>query len=117
MKNLSLHLGHDTTSVLWSLALSLRPSASSHSSRGAHKPRVRFAVLAAVALALLALTPSSRATLLLTDDFTGYSAGNLGGQGAWTQSGTGPAAAAASTTPLTYSGYNGGGTSAGFRPR
>ena len=65
--------------------------------------------LAAIALAILALTPSSRATLLLTEDFTGYAAGNLGGQGTWTQAGSGPVATVASTTPLTYSGYNGGG--------
>ena len=109
MKILSLHLGHHVTSALWPSSLNPRPSTSGHPALGAQKARARFAVLAAVALALLALTPSSRATLLLTDDFTGYSAGNLGGQGAWTQSGTGPAAAAASTTPLTYSGYNGGG--------
>ena len=96
MKNLTPH--HSITSAL-------RPA-----TLGAHKPRARFAVLlAAVALALLALAPSSRAALLLTDDFTGYSAGNLGGQGSWTQSGSGPVATVASTTQLTYSGYNGGG--------
>lgn len=65
--------------------------------------------LAAVALAFLALTPSSRATLLFTEDFTDYAAGNLGGQGSWTQAGSGPVATVDSTTPLAYSGYNGGG--------
>jgi hypothetical protein len=96
MKNLTIH--HYVTSALRSATL------------GAHKPRARFAVLlAAVALALVALAPSSPAALLLTEDFTGYSAGNLGGQGLWTQSGTGPVATVASATPLTYSGYNGGG--------
>ncbi len=57
---------------------------------------------------------NANAVLLLSDDFTGYSAnlgGNTGGSpsGTWTKSGSGPDATIASSTVLTYSGYNGGG--------
>ena len=114
MNYLTLRLGHYVTSALWPAALNRQPSSSGHPALGAHKPRARFAVLAAVALAILALTPSSRATLLLTDDFTGYSGNldsNTGGSpsGIWTKGGSGPSATIANTTALTYSGYNGGG--------
>ncbi len=67
----------------------------------------RFALLAA---AVLFVTVSANATLLLTDDMTGYTtAANLDGQGSWTFSGSGPHSTVQNTTPLTYSGYNGGG--------
>ncbi|MCX6244050.1 MAG: DUF1533 domain-containing protein [Bacteroidetes bacterium] len=46
---------------------------------------------------------------LLVDDFTGYTIGNLGGQGSWTKGGSGPDATVANTTALTYPNYNGGG--------
>jgi hypothetical protein len=52
----------------------------------------------------------SEGTLLFSEDFTGYNAAVLTGQGSWIGVGQGltiPMVAA--TTPLTYSGYNGGG--------
>lgn len=51
----------------------------------------------------------SHAQSLVNEDFTGYSTGNLATQGGWTKAGTGPDAAVANASPLTYSGYNGGG--------
>ncbi len=49
--------------------------------------------------------------LLLTDDFTGLIAGNnLAGQSSWAKGGSGPDPIIGNTTPLTYTGYNGGGT-------
>lgn len=46
---------------------------------------------------------------MLVDDFTGYTIGNLAGQGGWTKSGSGPDATVANTTLLTIANYNGGG--------
>lgn len=46
---------------------------------------------------------------LLVENFTGLTSGNLAGQSSWTKGGSGPDATIANTTPLTYSGYNGGG--------
>jgi len=47
---------------------------------------------------------------LFSEDFTGYTAGTLTGQGGWTHAGAGlDAPVIASTTPLTYAGYNYGG--------
>jgi len=46
---------------------------------------------------------------LLVDDFTGYSIGNLAGQGGWTKYGGGPEPTVQNTTPITYINYNGGG--------
>ena len=102
MKHRNLSLGHYIPSVLRQAALDTR------------KPLARLAVLAAVGLVVFSLTPSSRAALLLTDDFTGYAGnldGNTGGSpiGIWTKGGSGPSSTIASTTPLTYSGYSGGG--------
>jgi hypothetical protein len=47
--------------------------------------------------------------LLFTEDFTGYTAGSLIGQGSWTQGGGAVFPSVANTTPLTYTGYSSGG--------
>lgn len=61
-------------------------------------------------LSILALGIDANAQLLLSDDFTGLTtASNLAGQDTWTKGGSGPDPTVQNTTPLTYSGYNGGG--------
>ena len=57
----------------------------------------------------LALVGSLQAQSLFSEDFTGLTAGNLAGQSSWTKGGSGPDATVANATPLTRSGYNGGG--------
>ena len=47
---------------------------------------------------------------VFSDDFTGLTTGtNLAGQSSWTKGGSGPDATVDNATPLTFSGYNGGG--------
>ncbi len=55
-----------------------------------------------------ALAAHSYAQLLLTEDFTGLTVGTLAGQSSWVL-GTGTGVTVANTTPMTYTGYNGGG--------
>jgi hypothetical protein len=63
-----------------------------------------------VVLSMLMLSLSANAQLLLYDDFTGLTtASNLAGQSSWTKGGSGPDPTVQNTTPLTYTGYNGGG--------
>ena len=58
----------------------------------------------------LAIASHSYAQLLLNEDFTGLTVGNLDGQSGWLFAGSGAVhATVANTTPLTYTGYNGGG--------
>jgi len=45
---------------------------------------------------------------LLVDDFTGLNTGNLATQSGWAKSGSGPDAVVATSSPITYTGYNGG---------
>jgi hypothetical protein len=47
--------------------------------------------------------------LLFSEDFTGYTVGALVGQNGWAQGSGTAALTVANTTPLTYTGYNGGG--------
>ncbi len=60
-------------------------------------------------LLLMMFSSLSSGQLLLTDNFTGLTAGNLAGQSSWTKTGSGPDATIASVSPLTLSAYNGGG--------
>lgn len=63
-----------------------------------------------LALAALMLAPVwGWGQSLLVDDFTGLNIANLAGQSSWTKGGSGPDATVANTTPLIYTGYNGGG--------
>lgn len=43
---------------------------------------------------------------ILTEDFTGLTTGNLGTQNSWVQNGSGTDVQVASTTPISYNGYN-----------
>jgi hypothetical protein len=61
-------------------------------------------------LAILSFSNLTFSQLLFSEDFTGYTAGVLTGQGGWTHAGSGlDAPVVANTTPLTYAGYNFGG--------
>ena len=50
-------------------------------------------------------------SLILTEDFTNYTNGNLGTQGSWVQNGSGTDVQVASSAPLSYSGYGSAGGS------
>lgn len=54
----------------------------------------------------IALTANSQ--LVINENFTGYTLGNLGTQGGWQQFGSGTDVQIANTTPLTYTGYTSG---------
>ncbi|TSA18003.1 T9SS C-terminal target domain-containing protein [bacterium] len=60
-------------------------------------------------VALLLVHSAQALGQVLSDDFTGLIVGNLAGQSSWTKGGTGPDVTVANITPLTRSGYNGGG--------
>jgi len=75
---------------------------------GVAKSSFKFQALAiCTVLFSLFFSLPAHATLLFTDDFTGYS-GNLEANG-WTKAGSGPVCVIASATPLTYTGYSSGG--------
>jgi hypothetical protein len=60
-----------------------------------------------VVLAIISLSNFSFSQLIFTEDFTGYNAGALAGQGGWTHGGSGAdAPVVANATPLIYTGYN-----------
>jgi hypothetical protein len=57
-----------------------------------------------------AIALTTRAQLVINENFTGYTVGNLNGQGSWaSNNSSGPDVAVANTSPLIYSGYNSGG--------
>ena len=62
-----------------------------------------LAILASLSL----LAPTTQATQLLNDDFSGYTVGAvLDGQGSWTKGGTGPSCNVSNASALTYVNYN-----------
>src|SRR5690348_9502207 len=56
-----------------------------------------------------AIAMTTRAQLVINENFTGYTVGNLNGQGSWASSGTGPDVQVSNLLPLIYSGYNSSG--------
>jgi hypothetical protein len=67
----------------------------------------RLLLTAFLGVCLLSTTAFSQ--LLFSEDFTGLTAGTIIGQSGWTQGGGTLFLSIANTTPLTYTGYNGGG--------
>ncbi|MFL5744163.1 MAG: T9SS type A sorting domain-containing protein [Niastella sp.] len=59
-----------------------------------------------IMVSIIALT--ANAQLVINENFTGYTNGNLGTQGGWVQKGTGTDVQVSTTTPLTYTGYTSG---------
>lgn len=55
-----------------------------------------------------AVAITANAQLVINENFTGYTNGDLGTQGGWVQLGTGTDVQIATTTPLTYAGYTSG---------
>ncbi|MFZ4400699.1 MAG: T9SS type A sorting domain-containing protein [Bacteroidales bacterium] len=62
----------------------------------------------ALLFALLFLSGQSFGQILLEDNFTGLTVGNLAGQSGWAKFGSGPEVSVGNTTVLTYPNYNGG---------
>src|ERR1035437_784386 len=60
-------------------------------------------------LAIICFSNLTFSQLLFSEDFTGLTVGTLIGQSSWTQAGGSDFLSVATTTPLTYTGYNGGG--------
>jgi hypothetical protein len=58
---------------------------------------------------ILSFSKLTFSQLLFTEDFTGLTAGTVIGQSGWTQGGGALFPSIANTTPLTFTGYNGGG--------
>lgn len=58
---------------------------------------------------VIAIAFTTKAQLVINENFTGYTNGNLSNQGNWVTTSGSPDVQVASTTPLTYTGYNAGG--------
>jgi hypothetical protein len=67
-------------------------------------------------LTILCFSNLTFSQLLFTEDFTGLTAGTVIGQSGWTQGSGTDFPSIANTTPLTYTGYNGGGAEYAVMP-
>ncbi|HRP42903.1 MAG TPA: hypothetical protein PLM26_12210, partial [Saprospiraceae bacterium] len=77
----------------------------------------KYTVTAVMSLIFVLSVSMMNGQTLLVEDMTGYTTGtNLAGQGSWTKGGSGPDATVDNATPLTYTGYNGGGGNYGQMP-
>ena len=65
-------------------------------------------LLSLIVLVSISQIYAQTSQLLISENFTGYSNGNLNGQGGWTATGNSDYVQVATTTPLTYSGYTSG---------